>query len=173
MTSKNDFFWLWSYSFRKWPLEVTAHEEVVQIIGFSKPLGSLGKNQSESEVPRLQGDLQKWHFWLWSYTFRKWPLEVTAHEEVVQIIGFSKPLGSLGKNQSESEVPHLQGDLQKWHFWLWSQRFRIWSLEVMAHEEVVQIIGFTKPLGSLGKDQSESEVPCLQGDLQMSWKVHK
>ena len=55
-------FFFWSQNFRKWPLEVMAHEELVKILGLGKPLGSLGNNQSESKVPRLQGDLQKWLF---------------------------------------------------------------------------------------------------------------
>ena len=55
-------FFFWSLNFRKWPLEVMAHEELVQILSLGKLLGSLGNNQSESKVPRLQGDLQKWLF---------------------------------------------------------------------------------------------------------------
>ena len=60
-------FFFWSQNFRKWPLEVTAHEELVQILGLGKPLGSLGNNQSESKVPRLQGDLHKWLNALWKF----------------------------------------------------------------------------------------------------------
>ena len=97
--------------------------KMIQIIDSDHTTSSKDDKKNKFEVLNLQGDLQKWHFWFWSQRFRKWPLEVTAHEELVQILGLGKPLGSLGKNQSESKVPRLQGDLQKWlmnQIFLWN-----------------------------------------------------
>ena len=135
---------VWSASSTGWPSKSTFFDLKPDLQKMASGGCATGGSCPLEAAPQEEVDLHNQYFLIWSQIHRKWPLEAMPQEKFVQIRPFGWWFGSIDKNQSESDLPHLQGDLLNQHFWIWSQIHRKWPLEVMSQEELVQI---NRPFG--------------------------